>query len=124
MSDSKLVKLDDSREATTQSRPRAISPACDILESADEYLIMAEMPGVERDAVEIQMDRSRLTIEATRMMDADRQAEGSIAYSRAFEIPDTVDVGNVDAKMDNGVLSVHLPKAPQARVRRINVSAG
>lgn len=124
MSENELMKREDNEPATTERRLRTISPPCDVFESADEYLVTAEMPGVQREDIDIQLDRTRLMVHATRSMDADGNEEARLAYARAFEIPDTVDVSQIDAKLDHGVLSVHLPKAPQARVRHITVTAG
>ena len=124
MSDNKLMKREDNEPATAERRLRTVSPACDVFESADEYLVTAEMPGIQREDVDIQLDRSRLMVHATRCMDEDGNEEAQIAYARAFEIPDTVDVSQIDARLDHGVLSVHLPKAPQARIRHIPVTAG
>ncbi|MCR9164017.1 MAG: Hsp20/alpha crystallin family protein [Nannocystaceae bacterium] len=122
MSNEELVKREEGQPAANESRYRTVSPACDIYENAEEYLIAAEMPGVDTDAVDIRLDRSRLTIGAVRPMEGEREVQ--TAYARAFEIPDTIDAGGIEAKMSNGVLSVHLPKAPQARVRQITVTAG
>ena len=123
MSDDKLMKREEKAPATVARRHRKISPACDVYENADEFLITAEMPGIESDSIDIQLDRYRLTIQAMRPAE-EGSADDSMAYTRAFEIPETVDPGKIDAKMHNGVLSVHLPKAPQARVRQITVTAG
>ena len=124
MSDDKIMKREETQPATNESRYRTVSPACDVYENADEYLISAEMPGIDGKAVDIRLDRSRLSVQAIRPADGDGDGHVQTAYSRAFEIPDTVDLGKIDAKMSNGILNVHLPKAPQARVRRIDVTAG
>lgn len=113
-----LTKHEDGRPA--EPRWRNVVPVCDIYENAEEYLIVAEMPGVEQQAVDVRLDRTRLTIEAKR----DAVDGMATRYARVFEVPATIDAGRINAKLSDGVLGVHLPKAPEARVRRISVSAG
>lgn len=115
-----LTKSDDRRQP--EPRWRTVVPVCDIYENRDEYLIMAEMPGVEEQAIDLRLDRTRLTIEAKRRRQ-DTESVGT-CYARVFEVPATIDGAHISAKLNEGLLSVHLPKAPEARVRRISVTAG
>ena len=112
-----LTKQDDSRQH--EARSRGAVPVCDIYENADEYLIVAEMPGVEQQAVDLRLDRTRLTIEADRS-----NGDAVTHYARVFEVPATIDAARISAKLSEGLLAVHLPKAPEARVRRIAVTSG
>ena len=110
---------------TAESRVRKVSPACDVYENADEYLITAEMPGVREADVDLRLDRTRLAIEAERPLSGATEGQPTaVRYVRVFEIPETIDRARIGAKLQDGVLSVHLPKAPQARVREIAVTAG
>jgi HSP20 family protein len=127
MSNETIMKRDDNQHVTKEARVRMVSPACDVYEDGKEFLILAEMPGVDEKTVDLRLDRTRLTIEATRPLPGSTDAEagrGSIRYTRAFEVPDTIDAAKIGASLDNGVLSIRLPKAPQARVRQIRVTAG
>lgn len=122
MSDDKMMKREPNQPTTTATRNRTLSPACDVYEDGNEFLVVAEVPGVEEKHVDLRLDRTLLTIEAMRSA-----ADGSgveTRYARVFEVPDTIDAAKITANLQDGVLSVHLPKAPQARVRQISVTAG
>ena len=126
MSNETIMKRDD-KSVAKEARVRMASPACDVYEDGKEFLILAEMPGVDEKTVDLRLDRTRLTIEATRQLPSSAGAEpktGSIRYTRVFEVPDTIDAANIHANLDNGVLSIRLPKAAQARVRQSRVTAG
>jgi HSP20 family protein len=125
MSQDQMMKREEHQPTNVQSRYRTMAPPCDVYENSDEFLVVAEVPGVEEKDVDLRLDRTQLTIEAVRSP-AGAQREGSLQlrYARVFEVPDTIDAAKISAKLQDGVLSVHLPKAPQARVRRISVKAG
>ena len=103
---------------------RMASPACSVYESADEYLVLAEVPGVVDDGVDIRLDRTQLSIRADRKLDGDAGEVGTLRYARVFEVPETIDSTQISASLSEGVLHLRMPKAPQARVRRIQVTAG
>lgn len=116
------------REEQRSPRERAFAPACDVFESADEYLILADMPGTDENAIDVKLDRNQLTLEAARvpatrgkLIDTERT---QVRYRRSFQIPESVDANAIQAQLRDGVLALRLPKAPAARVRRIAVSAG
>lgn len=103
------------------------SPAIDVYESADSYVVAAELPGLTRDQIELAMADSRLTIRGQRI---ERTAEnvhyhqverGHGAFSRTFEFSDRIDVDKISADLSNGVLTVILPKLPPAARRTIDV---
>jgi HSP20 family molecular chaperone IbpA len=128
---------------------RHVTPLCDVYENADEYLIVAEMPGVKQDAVDIRLDRAELIVEAIRetTRETTRQATGqatregptlgarsrsesgngasvALRYRRVFEVPQTINPDELRAELRDGLLYLHLSKAPEARVRQIPVRAG
>ncbi len=121
-----MMKREENQPETNGSRYRTVSPACDVYEDGKEFLVVAEVPGVEEHNVDLRLDRTQLSIEAVRSMSGSNgNGQGMhIRYMRVFEVPDTIDAANISAKLHNGVLSVHLPKAPEARVRQISVTAG
>jgi len=103
------------------------SPAVDIVESANELTVYADMPGVRPEDVEIQFENGTLTIRGNV---ADRQDEGTRFlrreygvgdYYRTFQVSEVVDAGGISADYADGVLTLHLPKVAQARPRRIEV---
>lgn len=105
---------------TSHKNARTSQAPCDVYENAGEYLVRAEVPGVTSEGVHLQLERSELTIEAHRPAHDDDE---SVVYTRSFELPDTIDRDRIEAKLKHGVLHVHLPKAPHARVRKIEVTA-
>lgn len=100
---------------TTQpkSNKTVVHPLVDVLENENEFLLVADLPGVSKDALHITANNNQLEITA----EAD-----SLEYHRSFALGDDVDVETVEAKLEYGELRIHLPKRAQARVRRIEVA--
>jgi HSP20 family molecular chaperone IbpA len=122
---------DDSTEreeqpALANGHSRPVVPPCDVYENAEEYLIVADVPGADEQSVDIKLDRTRLTIAAHRASrGTGRVAESEPfprVYLRAFQVPESIDAASIRAELKHGVLQVHLPKGAAARVRRIAVS--
>lgn len=103
------------------------SPAIDVYETTDSYVVAAELPGLTREQIELAMADSRLTIRGQRV---DRTAgnvhyhqieRGHGAFSRTFQFSDRIDVERITADLANGVLTVTLPKMPPEARRKIDV---
>ena len=108
------------------SGERRWTPAIDIREDGGSYVIRADLPGVQRDDVEITMDRDVLTIRGKR--EAAQSSEGGKllrseringTFHRRFTLPETINRDDIVAKYDNGVLEVVLPKGTEAQPRKI-----
>jgi HSP20 family protein len=106
---------------------RTYLPAVDIIEKSDELLLLADVPGARADNIDIQYERGELTL--TARVD-DRQAGrnewlyyeyGVGDFARTFQVGEGVDANGIAAEVKNGVLTLHLPKAAEARTRRIAV---
>jgi HSP20 family protein len=103
------------------------SPPIDVYETADRYVVAAELPGLTRDQIELAMADSRLTVRGQRVERAAdnihyHQVErGHGAFSRTFDFNDKIDVENVTADLSNGVLTITLPKLPPGARRTIDV---
>lgn len=100
-------------------------PRVDVLESASEYLVVADMPGVAKDAVDVKFENGALTLTGRR--DAGT-SDGALSqeqrygnFERAFTMPEDVDAEKISAELANGVLSVHLPKQAAKQPRKIEV---
>ena len=110
----------------TTNRP-VVAPAVDIYENEREYLVLADLPGVPHDGVQIRFENGELSLDARRQSEeADDYVGNEIQladYRRLFRIPETVDSEKIDAKLSNGVLHLVLPKASKARPRQISVKA-
>lgn len=105
------------------------SPPIDVYETADAYVVMAEVPGLSRDEIDLALEGTRLTIRAVRRGHDSGAGEivryhqierGYGAFARTFEFVEEVDVNGVSADLTNGVLYITLPKAA-APPRRIEV---
>jgi HSP20 family molecular chaperone IbpA len=109
-----------------QELPR-IAPAVDIYENEDEILLHADMPGVTKDHVSVHVDNGKLEISGTRKVEKKGASSweefGAVEYRRVFSVPQSIDVGKVNAELKEGVLRLHLPKAEAAKPRTIKISA-
>jgi HSP20 family molecular chaperone IbpA len=97
---------------------RELRPDVDIYESADELLVVADVPGATSESVNIRFEESLLTLQADRSSPDGRRAR----YQRAFQVPDSVDPDKISARLDSGVLHVHLRKFEKAKPRTIAVN--
>lgn len=111
---------------STRGRP-VVAPPVDIYENQEQYLLLADLPGVRTDDVQIRFEDGELTIRASRADVGQGEvlgAEFSAAdYVRRFSIPETVDASKIDAKLQAGVLHLTLPKASRVRPRQIAVKS-
>lgn len=122
MSDDKQMAKRETEDTETLDGRSLLLPATDVLESADEYLIVADMPGASDDGVTVRLDKDELLVEGRREP-LHEQAEAFV-YRRVFRVPDAIDSDQIRAKLEHGVLTLHLPKAGEARPRQITVTAG
>jgi HSP20 family protein len=103
-------------------------PATDVFEDKDAVRIVAEIPGVNPQDVQLSIENNVLTIRGEKKQTAEEKTERLHRYERtygvferAFALPNTVDPEKIEAKVEAGVLSVVLPKAERARPREIPV---
>jgi len=104
-----------------------VSPRVNITETKDGYLLEAEMPGVNKDGLEISLENNQLTLTGRRREDPQGlelvyRESNNRDFRRIFVLDPTIDTAKIDAKLDNGVLRVHLPKAEQVKPRKITVT--
>ena len=113
-------------QVSQQSVP-AVRPHVDVFENENEFLVVADVPGATKDAIDVQFNAGELQIEARRNSTTPGPAlaaEARIAdYRRVFAMPDGVDAEKIEAELANGVLKVHLPKSAAKRPRRIDIRA-
>ncbi len=104
--------------------------AADLYETEDGYALELEVPGFREEDVEVTVDRGVLTVSASR--DTESTDEGRTyhvrerraqRFARSFALPASVNAEEVKADIEAGVLTVRLPKAPEAKPRRIAVKA-
>lgn len=92
----------------------------DIYEDADNTYVRAELPGVNRDDINVEMANGYLTVAAARKSAS--EGEESAAFSRSVSISDEIDTAKVAAAYENGVLTVTLPKREEAKPKKITVA--
>jgi HSP20 family protein len=107
------------------------TPPVDLYETAQEFVLTAELPGLSRRDIEIQADEFRILIRGARaaapQSDAaceqfHRVERGHGRFSRAFTLPDAIDVERVAADLKDGLLTVTMPKALDRNLRRVDVT--
>lgn len=111
----------------TRSSKNYVSPAVDILETENGLTLMADIPGVSRENLEIGVEQGILTIKGTVPKNQREEIYREFAlttYYRQFQLPDEIDQEKASAEVRNGVLTLHLPKAEAAKPRRIEISVG
>ena len=95
-----------------------LTPSVDINESNDAFMISADLPGIEKSDIEVKVEEKILIINANRYIDESDTNEKfhynerrSGTFSRSFKLPKTVKEEKITAKLDNGVLSIVIPKS-------------
>lgn len=104
-----------------------VTPDVNIYETKDGYTLEAEMPGVNKDGLEITLDGHEITITGHRANEAETgealfRERHNVDYRRVFELDPAIDTAGISAKMNQGVLFLTLPKSEQVKPRKITVS--
>lgn len=104
------------------------TPAVDIKEEANCYVLLADLPGVSPDQIEVTMEEGILSLRGERSTEAAERREGYKriervygSFYRRFSLPDTADAEGVSARCNNGVLEIVIPKRSQQQPRRVVV---
>jgi HSP20 family molecular chaperone IbpA len=104
-----------------------VAPAVDIYENDDEILLHADMPGVEKDDIKVNIDNGKLELSGVRKLVTNGAVNweefGDVEFSRSFSVPQAIDVNKVNAQLREGVLYLHLPKSDNAKPRQIAIQA-
>lgn len=122
---------DTTRVATQQQAPqRAVLPAVDVYEDESGITLLADMPGVARDQLELKVEGDALSIEGAVRALTPEGLEAVYAevrvprYRRTFTLSRELDSARIDASLKDGVLTLRIPKQAHAQPRRIEVQAG
>jgi HSP20 family protein len=115
------------RESDGRQTEQFVAPAASLVEDGDGYLLQVEMPGVNKEGLEVSTEGNELTIIGRRSLPT---IEGALLHQesrredfrRAFEIDPSIDVNKINARIEQGLLTVRLPKAEHVKPRRITVS--
>lgn len=107
---------------------RTWSPAVDIKESDEFLTLTAELPGFDKQQVEITLENNVLTLAGERKFEQETKGEAYHriersygSFSRSFTLPATVKTDKVDARFENGLLSISLPKVEESKPRKIEI---
>lgn len=115
-----MSKRDNDKAEKLAARP-TYAPPVDIYENKDEIMIVADLPGVLREDLAIQLDKDELTIAAPHAATKNQRA---FDYKRTFVVPRGIDAERIGASLQHGVLTLTLPKSASMKPRQITVRAG
>jgi len=115
------------RETDGRQAEHFIAPPASVIENGDGYLLQVEMPGVSKEGMEISTEGNELTIVGRRSLPA---IDGILIhheswredFRRSFELDPSIDINKVTAKIEQGLLTLTLPKAEHVKPRKIAVS--
>ena len=120
--------LDDLAEYSPRYEGAGVFPLVNIFEDTDGYLICAELPGLEGEDLEITAKGKSLTIAGERRISPKgdvrfhRRERQAGTFSRAIALPTELDVGKIEARVKNGILTIRAPKAEEAKPKVITVN--
>jgi HSP20 family protein len=104
------------------------SPSCDILDEGANYILKFDMPGVTKENIHVETDKNILTVRAERHEEKKKETKQKFRsevyygqYMRSFSLPGPIEDKKIDAKFENGVLTVVLPKASNSESKQIPV---
>ena len=104
-------------------------PSFDIQETPEAYLFEADIPGIKQEDLEINLTGNRITVGGKREAKARQEGDNYFTmersfgnFSRSFTLPEGVDSGNVKAELQNGVLTMRIPKMPEVQPKKISIT--
>ena len=117
----------ENRNAVQRRAEQFMTPVASVVEDGDAYLLKVEMPGVNKEGLEISVENNELMITGRRDL---AQIEGTLIhresrtedFRRVFELDPSIDTSKISARIDQGFLTLTLPKAEQVKPRKIAVS--
>lgn len=101
-----------------------LRPHVDIYENKEELLIIADMPGVKKENIHIELKKDELVFEGKRQHSPENSFASefwNVRYHRAFQIHQEVDTDKIKAELKDGILRIHLPKSPSIKPRQIEI---
>lgn len=122
-----MSQIQTKRQAENVSQRRTVTPLVDVFENEKEVLLLADLPGVPKEGLEIQVDADTLTLSGKRP----DETPGSLLageyrvsdFRRSFTVPPGIDRDRIEASLVQGVLRLHLPKLAALQPRRISVKS-
>jgi len=123
-----LAQREPANVAPTVEPERAwVVPAVDIHETSDGYVLRADMPGVTKQGLEVTLEDSELTLTGHRALDpvkadAIYRESKPAEFRRTFQIDPSIDTSRISAQLEQGLLTLRLPKAERVKPRQITVA--
>ena len=106
-------------------------PAMDLVESGDEFVLRADLPGMSEEDIQIEFEEGTLTVSGERKAEHEERDEGFHRVERSFghfrrslTLPEGVDAEAIEAHFDKGVLEVRIPKPEQRKPRKVAITVG
>jgi HSP20 family protein len=128
---SEVNRLFNTLFAPGEERAQRWSPAMDLVEAEDHYLLRADLPGMAEEDVAIEIQDNVLTVSGERRDEQEQQSQGWHRvertfgrFSRSLTLPEGIDPEAVMAHFDKGVLSITVPKPEQRKPRRVRIGVG
>jgi HSP20 family protein len=124
----RLNRLFDLPREESSDSLGAWSPAVDIYDKGNEVVIHAELPGMKKDEIDVRVENNVLTVRGQKERKDEVKEDGYFrtervygSFSRSFSLPSTVDATKISAEYKDGVLTLSVPKAEEAKARQIDV---
>ena len=120
-----VVKRD--KAAPAEKTINTLVPPVDICENIEGVTLFADLPGVDKDGLNVHIDKDTLEVKGKRKLSSETQAEKHYTempendFYRAFTIGEEIDREKISAQLNNGVLKVLLPKAERAKPKKIDI---
>jgi len=129
MTDTKSMKTTEPSQVQRQAEQESwLRPAVDIYEDSTGITVKADLPGVSRDRLDVQVDSNNLTIEGQAAIDMPEGMESLYAdvnatrFRRSFALSNELEADKISAEMNNGELTLRLPKRAEMQPRKIEIS--
>ena len=128
MSDKKDVAKREERRPEVTGKLATVIPSVDIYENNDELLLHADMPGVTKEDMTINLENGKLSIAGIRRLKSEGTPQfvefGAVEFRRTFSVPQGIDTSKVNAELKEGVLRLHLPKTDAVKPKHIEIKTG
>jgi len=119
-----IIKSQEDMKENTRNLGVAV-PLVDIYENEEAILLHADMPGVAKDQIAVNIDQGKLTLSGVRELHPDGAVQwdeiGEVEYQRTFSVPQTIDLNKVEAEFKDGVLKLVLPKSASEKPRCVEI---
>ena len=117
----------ENRDTDRRQQEQFVAPVASVTEDNDGYTLQVEMPGVSKEGLEISFENNELTLLGRRSLPT---IEGTLLHKesrtenfrRVFELDPSIDAKKISARIDQGIVSIKLPKAEAVKPRKITVS--